>query len=117
MNQQRSSKFLSQDEYDTRVKNLKTVKDVTDFVKDLIAPALQTMLEAEMTEHLDYEKYDTKGRNSGNSRNGHSEKTLKTSFGPAQLNIPRDRTGSFEPIAVRKYETIDNDIESRIISM
>jgi putative transposase len=75
------------------------------------------MLEAEMTGHLGYEKHDAAGHNSGNSRNGHSEKTLKTSFGPAPVKIPRDRNGSFDPIAVRKYETIDNDVETRIISM
>ena len=75
------------------------------------------MLEAEMTEHVGYEKYESKGRNSGNSRNGYSPKTLKTSFGPAPLLIPRDRNGTFTPAAVRKYETIDNDVEERIISM
>ena len=85
--------------------------------KELIAPTLQTMLEAEMTEHVGYEKHDPAGRGSGNSRNGYSEKTLKTSFGPAPLKVPRDRNGTFTPEAVRKYETIDNDVEERIISM
>jgi putative transposase len=117
MSTQTKPHYLTQEEYDQRLKNLRTYKDVTDFAKDLIAPALQTMLEAEMAEHLGYEKHDPKGRNSGNSRNGHSEKTLKTSFGPTPLKIPRDRKGSFTPIAVRKYETIDNDVETRIISM
>jgi putative transposase len=110
-------KHFTQEEFDERIKNLKTVKDVTAFAKELIAPTLQTMLEAEMTEHLGYEKYDPAGRNSGNSRNGYGAKTLKTSFGPAPLKIPRDRQGQFDPLAVRKYETIDNDVEQRIISM
>jgi transposase-like protein len=100
-----------------QLSDMRTMKDVMSLAKELIAPTLQAMLEAEMTEHVGYEKYEVKGRNSGNSRNGYSEKTLKTSFGPAPLSIPRDRSGTFEPIAVRKYETIDNDVEERIISM
>lgn len=97
--------------------HLGNLKDVMALAKELIAPTLQTMLETEMTEHLGYEKHDTTGDHSGNSRNGYSEKTLKTSFGPAPLKVPRDRNGSFEPVAIRKYETIDNDVEERIISM
>jgi putative transposase len=100
-----------------KMENMKNMKDVMALAKELIAPTLQAMLDAEMTEHVGYEKYDVKGRNTGNSRNGYSSKTLKTSFGPAPLLVPRDRSGTFEPIAVRKYETIDNDVEERIISM
>lgn len=100
-----------------RMDDLRTMKDVMSLAKELIAPTLQTMLEAEMTEHVGYEKHDAAGRGSGNSRNGYSEKTLKTSFGPAPLAIPRDRNGTFTPTAIRKYETIDNDVEERIISM
>jgi transposase-like protein len=100
-----------------RMDDMKNMKDVMALAKELIAPTLQTMLEAEMTEHVGYEKHDPAGRGSGNSRNGYSEKTLKTSFGPAPLKVPRDRNGSFTPEAVKKYETIDNDVEERIISM
>lgn len=112
-----TSNYLSHEEYTERVKNLKTMKDVSAFVKDLIAPALQTMLEAEMTQHLGYEKYDPKGIHSGNSRNGSYSKTIKSSYGEATIDVPRDRNGAFEPLAVRKYETVDSDIEERIISM
>ena len=100
-----------------QMSDMRSMKDVMSLAKELIAPTLQTVLDAKLTEHLGYEKYDPKGRNSGNSRNGYSPKTLKTSFGPASLLVPRDRSGTFEPIAVRKYETIDNDVEERIISM
>src|SRR5882724_1046742 len=100
-----------------QMSGMRTMKDVISLAKELIAPTLQAMLDAEMTGHVGYEKYESKGRNSGNSRNGYSQKTLKTSFGPAPLLIPRDRSGTFEPIAVRKYETVDNDVEERIISM
>jgi transposase-like protein len=108
---------LSYEEYQEKVKNLKTMSDVTNFAKELIAPALQSMLEAELTGHLGYEKHASAGRNSGNSRNGYSKKKLKTSFGTEELNIPRDRSGDFEPLAVRKYETIESDVEEKIIAM
>ncbi len=110
-------KILSYDEYQEKVKNLKTSKDVNNFLKELVAPTLQAMLEAEMTEHLGYEKYSAVGRGSGNSRNGHSGKTLKGNLGSADLRVPRDRNGDFEPIAVKKYETIESGVEEKIISM
>ncbi|MBI4994432.1 IS256 family transposase [Candidatus Peregrinibacteria bacterium] len=110
-------KILSYEEYQEKVKNLKTSKDVNNFLKELVAPTLQAMLEAEMTEHLGYEKYGAEGRGSGNSRNGHSEKTIKGNLGQGVLRVPRDRNGNFEPIAVRKYETVESDVEEKIISM
>ncbi len=110
-------KILSYEEYQEKVKNLKTSKDVNNFLKELVAPTLQAMLEAEMTEHLGYEKYSVIGRGSGNSRNGYSEKTLKGNLGAARLGVPRDRDGSFEPLAVKKYETIESGVEEKIISM
>jgi transposase-like protein len=54
-------KILSYEEYQEKVKNLKTSKDVNSFLKALVAPTLQAMLEAEMTEHLGYEKYSSEG--------------------------------------------------------
>ena len=108
---------LSYDEYQEKVKNLKTSKDVSNFAKDLIAPTLQTILEAEMTHHLGYSKNHPIGNNSGNSRNGYSKKKIITSQGQAELDIPRDRNSEFEPLAVRKYETIESDVEEKIISM
>lgn len=110
-------KTLSYEEYQEKLKNLKTMTDVTNFAKELIAPTLQAMLEAEMNEHLGYEKHHPKGKKTGNSRNGHSQKTLKTSFGEAEMNIPRDRNGEFEPLAVPKYQTVQSDVEQKIIAM
>src|SRR6266436_736050 len=85
--------------------DMKNMKDVMALAKELIAPTLQAMLDAEMTEHVGYEKYESKGRNSGNSRNGYSPKTLKTSFGPAPLLVPRDRGGTFEPVGDYSEDT------------
>lgn len=110
-------KYLTYEEYQEKVNNLKTADDVMVFTRDLIAPALQTILEAEMSNHLGYEKHEPKGRGTGNSRNGHSLKTMRTSFGPATLEIPRDRNGDFEPRVVPKYETVQSDVEEKIVSM
>lgn len=110
-------KTLSYEEYQEKVKNLRTSGDVTAFAKELIAPTLQQMLEAEMDQHLGYPKHDTAGKGTGNSRNGHSRKKIKTSFGPEELKVPRDRKGEFEPVAVRKYQTVESDVEEKIIAM
>jgi len=108
---------LSYEEYCTKVANLKTASDVTDFLKDLIAPTLQVMLEAEMTEHLGYGRYERDGTSSGNARNGHSKKKLRTGHGTADLSIPRDRQASFEPHIIPKYHTTQSDVEEKIIAM
>ncbi len=84
----------------------------------LFAKTMEAMLEGEMSEHLGYERYEAKGRNSGNSRNGHSHKTIRTSLGAeAAVSVPRDRNGEFEPQIIRKYETSSNELEDKIITM
>lgn len=114
---QNKQKHLSYEEYQAKVSNLKTASDVTNFVKELIAPTLQVILEAEMTEHLGYKRYEGKGKNSGNSRNGHSEKVLRTSFGYAPIDVPRDRNAEFNPQIIPKHATVQNDVEEKIIAM
>src|ERR1700737_4394242 len=66
-------------------------------LKQLTAALVEKALSAEMAEHLGYEKHEVAGRGSGNSRNGTSEKTLKTESGELPIEVPRDRNGSFEP--------------------
>lgn len=110
-------KYLTFEEYQEKIQNLKTAGDVTSFVRDLIAPALQNILEVEMAEHLGYSKHEFKGRGSGNNRNGYSEKTLKTSFGNAPIEIPRDRNSTFSPQIIPKYATVQSDVEEKIVSM
>ena len=66
-------------------------------LKQLTKALMERALQAEMTEHLGYEKHDPVGNNSGNSRNGATAKTLKGDFGEMALETPRDRNGSFEP--------------------
>jgi transposase-like protein len=111
--------MLTFEEYNERIRNLKTVSDVTAFAKELLAPALQTMLDAEMALHLGYEHGTRRPKDGGerNYRNGHSSKTLKTSFGEQEIAVPRDREGSFSPIAIQKYETMPSDLEEKIVAM
>jgi len=108
---------LSYEDYQEKIKGLKTLGDVTNFAKELIAPTLQAMLEAEMENHLGYPKHQPGPEKRNNARNGHSKKNLKTNFGTGELAVPRDRQGEFEPIAVKKYETVESDVEEKIISM
>lgn len=98
-------------------KQFKTASDLEDFFRELYKEGVQQMLQAEMDEHLGYEKYSSKGFHSGNSRNGTSQKTLKTSVGDIPVDIPRDRNSEFEPVVVPKYQTISEKIENAIIGM
>ena len=86
-------------------------------IKKLLKNSLEQMLESEMTEHLGYEKHSLEGNNSGNSRNGLSNKSLKTDQGEIDISIPRDRKGKFDPIVVGKYQKTIGDLESKVISM
>lgn len=83
----------------------------------LFAQTMEQMLEAELTDELGYEPYEAKGRNSGNSRNGHYRKKVRTSAGETELKIPRDRQGEFEPEIVKKYEANTNELERKIIAL
>ena len=103
--------------------DLKTAKTYDDLmgkdgaIKKLISSSLEQMLEAELTEHLGYERYSPNGKNSGNSRNGKTHKTLKNDNGQIELTVPRDRESTFDPIIVKKYERTIGPIEDKIISM
>jgi len=86
-------------------------------IKQLTGRILQRALEAEMTEHLGYEKNSNAGDNSGNSRNGHTEKTVLLENQRASIEVPRDRNGTFEPVIVPKHEKRVSLFNDQIISM
>jgi transposase-like protein len=98
-------------------KECRTVEDIHNKLKELFKDSLQEILEAEMADHLGYDKHNTDGNNTGNSRNGYSKKTIKSKYGPAEINIPRDRNAEFEPQIVKKHENTANAIEEQIIGM
>ena len=83
----------------------------------LVRQVLQTGLEVEMTDHLGYEPHDPVGRGSGNSRNGYSPKRVTTDVGPVDLQVPRDRDGSFSPVTVPKHQRRLDGLSGNVISL
>jgi len=105
---------------DEVLKGCKTQEDlfgekgvVKQFVKRLAEKALQ----GELTHHLGYEKHDIAGYNSGNSRNGKSIKTIKGEFGETELQVPRDRNGTFEPRFIAKGQSRFTGFDDKILAM
>lgn len=92
-------------------------QDVQEMLKDLLGDTLQGMLEAEMDEKLGYTKYDYRNKDTNDSRNGYSKKTVVSSLGEIDLDIPRDRKGEFEPQVVKKNQTDISNIEDQVLSM
>jgi len=86
-------------------------------LKQLTKAILERALDAELTDHLGYEKHDPAGYKSGNSRNGKSRKTLKGDFGAIELETPRDRNATFEPTIVAKGQTRWTGFDDKILSM
>lgn len=78
---------------------------------------LQGMLEAEMDQKLGYSKYDYQNKETDDSRNGYSHKTVTSSMGDIDLDIPCDRRGEFEPQIVKKHQTDISNIEDQVLSM
>ena len=78
--------------------------DVNSIMRDMMSIILEGALDQEMDEELGYSKYDYRNKETDNSRNGHSQKTMHTSYGDMEIDIPRDRKGEFEPQIVKKYQ-------------
>ncbi|OAA18597.1 IS256-like element ISKol2 family transposase, partial [Kosmotoga sp. DU53] len=83
----------------------------------LFGDIIKEMLETELEEELGYSKHDYRNKETDNSRNGYSKKTVNTSYGKIELSIPRDRKGEFEPIVVKKHQRSIASIEDQILSM
>ena len=110
-------------DYTEEVKKCKTIDDVIGkdgLVQRLIKDVLENILEVEMGEHLGRDKYDRQtdiDQDDRNYRNGYSKKTLRSSFGDVDLDVPRDRKAEFEPQIIKKYETVCNELDKKIISL
>jgi transposase-like protein len=98
-------------------KGLKSGKELDDFLSAIYKQGVEALLNAEMDEHLGYEKNAVKPDDTDNLRNGTSNKTLKSDIGDVEINIPRDRNSSFEPIIVPKHKRFSEKIEDVIIGM
>ena len=86
-------------------------------IKQITKRALESALEGKLTDHLGYEANDPSGRKSGNSRNGRSTKTVQSTEGEVDLQVPRDRNGSFEPQIVRKSQRRVDGLDDKIIAL
>ena len=97
---------------------IKDGADVNSIMRDMMSVILEGALDEELEQELGYSKYDYRNKETNNSRNGHSQKTMHTSYGDMQIDVPRDRNGEFEPQIIKKYQnTITQDMEEKIISM
>lgn len=97
--------------------NIKSTDDIKDMLKDLLGGTIQTMLEAEIEDNLGYSKHNYKEKITNNSRNGHSNKTVRSEYGTIDLDIPRDRNGEFEPQIIPKHQREITGIEGQILSL
>ena len=98
--------------------NISSMDDIQDLFKETIAEFMENGLEAELDDELGYGRYDYRNKDTDNSRNGHSSKTLRTSYGDVEVAVPRDRKREFEPQILKKNQTsISQNIEEKILSM
>lgn len=107
-------------DYRAEVRKCKTMEDVVGkngLMQKLFKDIIQQLLEAEMEEHLGRERHERSNEANPNYRNGYSSKTIESSFGEVGLDIPRDRKAQFEPKVVKKYETVCNELDKKIIGL
>ena len=98
--------------------SIKDGTDVNSIMCDMMSVILEGALDEELDEELGYSKYDYRNKETDNSRNGHSSKTMHTSYGDMDVAIPRDRNGDYEPQLIKKYQnTVTQNMEEKILSM
>jgi putative transposase len=105
---------------DNLMKDYKKPEDLigaNGLLKQLTKRLLELAMQAELTEHLGYEKHAPQGKNTGNSRNGGYKKTITGDFGNLEVINPRDRNSTFEPIILPKGESRFTGFDDKIISM
>jgi transposase-like protein len=99
------------------LKQFKDEIELSNFLKELHSKALEKMLEGEMDIHLGYDKNSPEGNNTGNSRNGLTNKKIRTEFGESDILVPRDRNSSFSPIIVPKGSKNSLSVEKLVVSL
>jgi putative transposase len=120
MKEKKENKTFEMPSAEEVVQELGTAKSIDDFYgKDgifsrLFSKTIEQMLEAELSAELGYDRYESAGRNSGNSRNGHYTRKMRTSGGDAEIKVPRDRNGAFQSVLLQKNS---NEIEQKILAL
>ena len=95
--------------------DIETAEDIQDALKDLLGGTIKEMMEAEMDDHLGYQKSERS--DSDNYRNGYKSKRVNSSYGSMDIDVPQDRKSTFEPQIVKKRQKDISDIDQKIISM
>ena len=95
--------------------DIQTAEDIQDALKDLLGGTIKEMMEAEMDDHLGYEKSERS--DSDDYRNGYKTKRVNSSYGSMEIEVPQDRKSTFEPQVVKKRQKDISDIDQKIISM
>lgn len=98
-------------------KDCKTQEDFNDLFRALKKRGLEAALAGELTGHLGFEKHTRGKERKADSRNGYSKKTVRSSHGPLDLDIPRSRNGDFEPQLIQRYQTRFDGIDEKIIAL
>ncbi len=117
---QLSVQSLNQISHTLELKKCKTMDDLTGkggLIQKLLGSMTEKILEAELEEHLGYQKHSLDGHNTGNSRNGKNSKKVKSNYGDIEISVPRDRNGSFEPQLIPKRKRDIGSFDEKIISM
>lgn len=113
-------KLFDAEKIEARLREVKSIDELTGkdgILKDILKSTVERLLKSELDVHLGYPAHDKGPKATDNRRNGTSSKTVKTGSGPIELDIPRDRDGSFEPKVIEKFRGSDSDFERKIISM
>ena len=98
--------------------SVKNGTDVNAIMRDMMFVILEGALDEELNKELGYSRYDYRNKDTDNSRNGHSGKTMYTSYGDMEIAVTRDRNGEYEPRLIKKYQnTVTQDMEEKILSM
>lgn len=111
---------LSKEVLDELMKNYKGPDDITGpegLLKELTKALVERAMQAEMTDHLGYEKSEQNKKLTDNRRNGSTKKTLRSDQGPMEVDIPRDRNGEFEPVIIPKHQRDFKGFDDKILSM
>lgn len=97
--------------------DIKSTDDIKSALADLVGGTVETMMQAELDSDLGYAKHDATSKETNNSRNGTSSKTLRSEYGDVKINVPRDRNGEFEPVIIPKYQRDIKGLDGQIVSM
>lgn len=95
----------------------KNVEEMQDAIRDIFGPMFEAILQGEMDAHLGYESNDRGVKNTTNRRNGYTQKTVRSSYGDIEIDVPRDRDASFEPQAIPKRSRDVSGIEDKVLAM